>query len=129
MPGRCRVVTAENLPFEEYCKRLQESDVLLDQIYSYTPAMNALEAMSRGIVVVSGGEPENYRILHEETLRPVINVQATEESVYEQLRHIALHPEELPQKRREGLEYIRRHHDMDKVAAKYAEIYEALLIV
>lgn len=127
MPERCRVEIAESLPFEEYRRCLRGSDVLIDQLYSYTPAMNALEAMSQGIVVVSGGEPENYVILGEVDLKPVVNVLPSEDDVYEKLCHIALHPEELLKRRREGLEYIRRHHDMQKVAERYAEIYESLL--
>lgn len=126
-PERCVVEAVENLPFSEYRRRLRGSDVLLDQLYSYTPAMNALEAMSQGIVVVSGGEPENYEILGERMLRPIVNVLPDGQDVYEKLRHILLHPDELPRLKREGLEYIRIHHDAGRVAARYAETYEELL--
>ena len=35
---------------------IRDADVLVDQLYSYTPAMNALAAMARGTVVIGGGE-------------------------------------------------------------------------
>ncbi len=119
------VVQVENVPFEEYRKLLKKSDVLLDQLYSYTPAMNALEAMSQGLIVVGGGEPENYEVLGEDTLRPIINVQPNEESVFEALCHLVEHRENIPTLKRESLEYIRRHHDYIKVAQQYLDYWTA----
>jgi len=122
-PDRAEMVKAESLPFAVYKEMMCSSDVLLDQIYSYTPAMNALQAMSQGLVVVSGGEEENYEILGEEELRPIINVQPDEEDVYRQLEWLVLHPERIPQLKRDSVEYIRRHHDSLKVAERYLEAW------
>ena len=127
MPDKCRIVKVESVPFAEYVRLLQSSDVLLDQLYSYTPAMNALEAMARGIVVVSGGEPENYEILGESELRPIVNVQPDEDDVYQKLRHLATHPEEVARLKRESVAYIQRHHDHMEVAAKFVEYWQSLI--
>ena len=127
MPDRCRIVKIESVPFAEYVRLLQSSDVLLDQLYSYTPAMNALEAMARGIVVVSGGEPENYEILGESELRPIVNVQPDEDDVYQKLRYLATHPEEVARLKRESVAYIQRHHDHMEVAAKFVEYWQSLI--
>ena len=59
-PERVEVRKVENVPFAEYKRLLDGSDVILDQLYSYTPAMNALQAMSQGLVAVSGAEREYY---------------------------------------------------------------------
>ena len=72
-PDRAEMIKAESVPFNQYKEMMRSSDVLLDQIYSYTPAMNALLAMSQGLILVGGGEEENYTILGEEELRPIIN--------------------------------------------------------
>jgi glycosyltransferase involved in cell wall biosynthesis len=122
-PDRCEVVKVESVPFEEYVKLMNGSHVILDQLYSYTPAMNALEAMSRGLIVVGGGEPENYQILNETTLRPIINVEPNEESVYQALKDLALHPERIPQLQRDSMTYIARHHDHVKVAQRYLDFW------
>lgn len=119
---------AENLPFDEYVEALRRSDVLLDQLYSYTPAMNALEAMSQGIVVVGGGEPENYTILNEKELRPIINVEPSYANVYSRLESLVLHPERLQTLKCQGVEYIGRHHDYQKVARQYEKLYDSLRI-
>lgn len=123
MPDRVEVVKVENVPFAEYRRLMRGSDVILDQLYSYTPAMNALEAMAQGLIVVGGGEPENYAILGEEQLRPIINVEPNEESVYAALRDLALHPERLPQLRADTLSYVRKHHDYRKVAQQYLDFW------
>lgn len=125
-PGKVQLTVAESLPFNEYVKAMNKSDVILDQLYSYTPAMNALEAMSRGIIVVGGGEPENYDILHESKLQPIINVEPTYDSVYHQLEHLALHPELITTLKHQSIEYIHRHHDYLKVAAEYIRLYTSL---
>ncbi len=122
-PERCTVERAESLPFEEYRKRFLNSDVLLDQLYSYTPAMNGLEAMSYGIVLVGGGEPENYEILGEDSLRPIINVLPDEEDVFEKLCDLVEHPERLPKLSADSRKYIERHHDYKKVAQRYVDFY------
>lgn len=126
-PEKVRLTIADGLPFSEYVEEMNESDVILDQLYSYTPAMNALEAMSRGIIVVGGGEPENYEILHENELRPIVNVEPTYDSVCQQLEHLVTHPELIPTLKQQGIEYIRRHHDYRKVAEQYVNLYRSLI--
>ena len=122
-PDRVVLNVAEGLPFNEYQSMLASNDVLLDQLYSYTPAMNALLAMSKGIIVVGGGEPENYDILGETELRPIINVQPNYDSVYKALEQLVLHPERLPQLKQQSVDYIHRHHDYLKVARAYEAFY------
>jgi hypothetical protein len=122
-PDRCEIIRVESIPFLAYQDLMNHSDVLLDQLYSYTPAMNALLAMAKGLIVVSGGEPENYEILGEKELRPIINVQPTEESVYHELEQLVLHPERLTQLSKDSVTYIKKHHDHIKVAQQYVDFW------
>lgn len=117
---------AEGVPFDEYQRMMDGSDAILDQLYSYTPSMNSLLAMSKGIIVIGGGEPENYDILGEKELRPIINVQPDYQSVYDELEQLILHPERIAELKRQSVEYIRRHHDYVKVAAQYISFYREL---
>ena len=125
-PHRIRLVVAEGVPFAEYEKLMNGSDAILDQLYSYTPSMNPLLAMSKGIICVGGGEPENYEIIHEDELRPIINVQPTYESVYHELEQFILHPERIPLLKLQSREYVERHHDYLKVARQYEQLYLSL---
>ena len=80
--------------------------------------------MSQGIVCIGGGEPENYSILNETQLRPIINVEPNYESVYEQLERLVLHPEVLPDLQQQSIDYVRKHHDYLKVARQYLDVYQ-----
>ena len=122
-PDRMELRQAENLPFREYVRMMNGSDAILDQLYSYTPSMNPLEAMSRGIICIGGGEPENYEILHETQLRPIINVEPSYESVYGELEKLILHPERIPLLKKQSMEYIEKHHHYIKVAREYETFY------
>ena len=123
-PSLMELVKVEGVPFAEYQKLMEGSDAILDQLYSYTPSMNPLLAMSKGIICIGGGEPENYEIIHEHELRPIINVQPTYESVYHELEQLVLHPERIPLLKQQSIEYVRRHHDHIKVAQQYEAIYK-----
>ena len=121
---RMKLEVAESVPFDEYQQMMEGSDAILDQLYAYTPSMNPLLAMSKGVICIGGGEPENYEIINETELRPIINVEPTYESVYHELEQLVLHPERIPELKRQSVEYIRRHHDYQKVARQYLDFWE-----
>ena len=122
-PHLMRLNIAESVPFAEYSRTMEGSDAILDQLYAYTPSMNPLLAMSKGIICIGGGEPENYEIINETELRPIINVEPTYESVYHELEQLVLHPEHIPELKRQSVEYIKRHHDYMKVAKQYLDFW------
>lgn len=124
-PNDCELVRVESVPFAEYRTLLQHCDVLLDQLYSYTPAMNALEAMAQGLVVVGGGEPENYQILGEKDLFPLINVRPNEEDVYQALCRLVEQRISLPALSADSRTYIERHHNSLKVAQRYVDFWQS----
>ncbi len=103
---------------------MDEADVLLDQLYSYTPSMNSLLAMAKGIIVVGGGEEENYEIINEKELRPIINVRPSEEDIYQKLEYLVLNKEQIPKLSAQSIEYVKRHHDHIKVARQYIDFWE-----
>ena len=122
-PDQCNIIKAESVPFAEYQNLMTHSDVLLDQLYSYTPAMNGLLAMSKGLILVGGGEPENYEILGEKKLRPIINVLPDEEDVFLQLEKIITEKERIPDLSAQSIEYIEKYHDHIKVAQQYLDFW------
>lgn len=122
-PDRCRVTEVCDVPFARYRQLLDNADVQLDQLYSYTPSMNSLLAMAKGMVVVGGGEPENYELIGEKKLRPIVNVTPQSADIYRALEDLVLHPQRIPDLSAQSMEYVRRHHDYLRVAAAYAELY------
>ena len=124
-PDRCTVTVAQDVPFAEYERMMDEADVQLDQLYSYTPSMNSLLAMAKGVIVVGGGEPENYEILGEKELRPIVNVYPSKEDIRRQLVYIIEHKHLIPKLSAESIEYVHKHHNYVEVARRYAEFWQS----
>ena len=126
-PDRLDITVVSAVPFVQYQQMLNASDAILDQLYSYTPAMNSLLAMSKGIINIGGGEPENYEIIGEHDLRPIVNVLPNEENCFQEIERLALQPPEvIARLKRQSVEYVRKHHDYIKVANQYLQFYNTL---
>lgn len=128
-PGRLDIRYVEDVPYAEYCKMLAGADVLVDQLYSFTPSMNSLAAMARGTVVIGGGEEEFYDFIGEKKLRPIINV-SPEKSFEDNVKAIeaALIPEgSVKRLSQESIEFVKKYHDCRQVAARHVELYNKLI--
>lgn len=126
-PDRMELLVANGVSFDEYSRMMDSSDVLLDQIYSYGPGMNALLAMSKGIVAVSGAEPEHYEQLGENEVRPIVNVYPSYEDVYRNIERLILSPELVNKLKLQSREYVARNHEYIKVSRRYEGLYGKLL--
>lgn len=125
-PDKIELRVARSVPFDTYRQMMEGSDAILDQLYSYTPSMNPLEAMSKGIICIGGGEPEAYDLIGEHELRPIINVLPNYDSVYHAIEQLALHPERIAVLQQQSIEYIHRHHDSVKVANQYLDLWNSI---
>jgi hypothetical protein len=56
-------------------------------------------------------------------LRPIVNVKPNYECVYHELEQLVLHPERIPELKRQSIEYIKKHHDFIKVAMQYVDFW------
>ncbi len=122
-PGRAELVLVENRPFSEFVALLRSAHVVLDQIYSYTPATTALMAMAYGLNVVSGGEPEYYEFISEYNNRPIINAPIHLDALVETLDEIVTHPDLIPERGRLSREFVECHNDCVKVARRYLDFW------
>ena len=125
-PGKMEIVKVESVPYNTYQHLMNSSDVILDQLYSYTPSMNPLLAMTKGLVTVGGGEPENYDILNEKELRPIVNVQPNENDVFMQMEKLITGEYNLQKMSEQSIEYIDRHHHYIKVARQYVKYWNSI---
>ena len=128
-PGKVQIKYVEGVPYDEYMRLLAEADVLVDQLYSYTPSMNSLAAMARGTVVIGGGEEEYYEFIGEDTLRPIINVRpdVPDEENIATIEHALFTDGMLERMQREGVEFVHKYHDYRLVAKQYEQLYSSLL--
>lgn len=127
-PSLCELTVVESVPYEEYVNLTMQSHVILDQLYSYTPATNALLAMARGLVAVSGAEPEYYDLIGEHDNRPIINVSPlVEGDIDAKLEWIVKNKNLLPDLSRRSREFVVKHNDSHVVARRHLAFCEKLL--
>lgn len=124
-PKEVLVNKVTSLPWMEYVKAMSESDVILDQLYSYTPGMNGLIGMSQGLVLVGGGEPEMYELLNEKNNHPIINVFPSKEDIYNKLENLVLNKKSIPEISRNSRRFIEEHHNYIQVAQKYVDFWKS----
>ena len=124
-PDKIKIATAISVPYREYIQMMYGSDVLFDQLYSYTPGMNGLIAMAKGIVVLGGGEPEMYDLMGEKENRPIINILPDEQDIYRKAESLILHRESLKQRSLNSRRFVEKHHDHIKVAGEYFHFWES----
>ncbi len=113
--GKIVVDKVGGLPYADYLRVMNESDILIDQLYSYSPATNALDAMSQGLVCASGAQPEYYDMIGESELRPVISLSPLENNLESYLEKVFSNRGELRRMSREGRRLVEKHNDVREV--------------
>lgn len=117
----------ENVSLAQYIRLQQSANLVLDQIYSYTPATNALMAMSRGLPVVTGAEPDYYDFIGETAMRPIINAKYDEDLLASQIALYASDRELLDTMGRQARLFVEKHNDVNIVAQRYLDFWKSKL--
>lgn len=122
-PNDVKVIKVESVMYSEYLSCIQEAHVVLDQLYSYSPAMNGLLTMALGKVLVGGGESDMYDLIQEDNLRPIVNVFPDKQDIYNKLQKLILHKNSIVERAKSGRIFVEKHHDYMKVAQQYLDFW------
>lgn len=125
MPGKCEVRVVKNLPLSDYLEELRNSHIVIDQLYSYSPATNALQTMAMGRITASGGQPEYYEYIGE-TSRPIFCLSPLEDddTIKQRLKTLILDTEKMKEMAREGRRVVETHNDVSKIAPLFEEHWQ-----
>ena len=114
----------ESVPFEQYQRLVAEADVVVDQLYSFTPAMGALESMAQGKVVISGYEPEYQQFIDGPQESGIINLRPFDEAHnYEVLRTTLTDRNKIARLQSSSQAFVRKYHNADDVARQFVEFW------
>lgn len=129
MPDRCSVTRVSNLPLAEYLRRMSESHIVLDQLYSYSPGTNGFQAMALGRVAGTGAQPEFYEYIGEPDKGAIIPLSPllSDEEWENRFRDLVLNPSALPQMAAEGRRIVECHNDVKIVASKFLTHWNRIL--
>ena len=111
----------EKVPYAEYIQLFDDCHILIDQSSSYSYAMNALLAMVKGKVVLSGCEPEMQDLLDRPC--PVINILPNAQDIYEKLSDLIENKTSLAAIGRSNFEFSKAVHNPVTVAQKYLDVW------
>ncbi|MDE6552986.1 MAG: hypothetical protein K2K98_08525 [Muribaculaceae bacterium] len=128
MQGKCEVRTARNLSLSDYMGELRDSHIVIDQLYSYSPATNALQTMAVGRISASGGQPEYYDYC-DESIHPVFCLSPLEDrtTIKERLRALIEDKEDLYRRSKEGRKLVERHNDVRKIAGIFESHWKKII--
>lgn len=129
-PELCEVSVVRDLPYEQYISAIEDADVVIDQLYSMSPATNGLETMARGQVTVSGGEEQFYDFLGENAGKgPVFNLSPlmSDEEITAELTRLVTDRALLKRLSAAGPDFVRRNNDVRLVADRYQALWNKIL--
>ncbi len=95
-PSDINIIFAGNLPFEDYTAIITKTNVVIDQSSSYCLAMNALNSMAMGKVVMGGAEPIAYDYLGNDISIPAINIKPELKDIENKIIQVIDRKSEIP---------------------------------
>lgn len=128
--GGARLTIVENLPYADYLRTLRSAHITLDQLYSYTPATNALLPMAMGIPSVSGAEPEYYDFIGEHDIHPIVHVDPLRtEATVDSMLNLVNDRDALRRIGAQSRAFVQRHNSYTTVAARFVDFYHRRLSI
>ncbi len=128
MEGHLEVKVVKNLSLEKYLEELRKSHIVIDQLYSYSPATNALQTMALGRITASGGQQEYYEYIKEAS-RPIfcLSPLEKEEEIKDRLRSLVLDRARMKKMAEEGRLLAMKHNDVRNIAPLFEMHWENTL--
>lgn len=125
MPEKCEVHVVKNLSLSNYLEELRHSHIVIDQLYSYSPATNALQTMALGRISASGGQPEYYNYINEDKT-PVfcLSPLEDEETIKKRLKELILDTDKMKSMSLEGRRLIEKHNDVRIIAPLFVKHWQ-----
>lgn len=126
MPGIVEVKGVRNLSLADYLDELRHTHIVIDQLYAYSPATNALQTMALGRITASGAQPEYYRYIGEEESHPIFCLSPLEdnETIKTRLRELVNDKERLKAMAREGRRLAEKHNDVRDIAVLFEDYWK-----
>lgn len=116
---KIELITVRSLPYKEYINSYNRAHILLDQVYAYDQGFNALEAMAKGKVVITGAEKEwaDWYNLEENTV--AVNALPDANAIAQKLEWLILNPQNIIEISKNARDFIEKEHDYINSAQKY----------
>lgn len=111
------------LSFNDYIKAVSEADVIIDQVWSQSPGMNALWLLGMGKIVLSGNTILAQEYMTEYKESPIIDASPIPHILANTISNVIDNKEQFKEQSERGISYLRKHHDYMKVADRYLKLW------
>ncbi len=115
----------EGLSYEDYVARMNEADVVVDQIYSQSPGMNGLEMMAAGKIVLTGATDLGKSYFDFMNDSPAFDAPPDAALLADQLDCILDRKNEFGVLADRGRSYVKKNHSLEGVAGKFLKEWSA----
>lgn len=117
------VVLDKKLPFNDYMKLVTNANIIMDEAYSYSMAMNALFSMAKGKIIMGGAEPIGNKELGYED-NPAYNLCPDVDQICSCIEDVILHPDKLEERGLKSRQFVEKYHNYIDIAKEYVAIFE-----
>jgi glycosyltransferase involved in cell wall biosynthesis len=121
---KIRIKTVRSLPYNEYIQEYNAAHIILDQVYAYDQGYNALEAMAKGKVVLTGAEKE-FETFYNLQEPVAINVLPDVNNIVMHLERLIENPELILSIGANARSFIQKEHHYINVAKQYIATWTA----
>lgn len=119
MPEMVNINLAKDLPLKDFLDLMSKSDIVLDQLYSYSPGMTAIYAMALGKAVATGAQPEYYQYIGNPIEKPLIPLSPFDTDIQQRLISLIHNRNEIISRGEQGKRLAHSLNAAPIVAAKY----------
>lgn len=117
-PNDLELIVDGGMPIDQYLDIMRRTNVVVDQVNSYSCGVNAIYALAMGKVVLGGAEPESLRALKVEK-SPVINVKPSASSLIKEIETLLESREKISSIGYESRIFAEENHCYLKISEKY----------
>ena len=123
-PKDLELIINKQMPLSQYLDVMTRTNIVIDQVNSYSLGVNGVYALAMGKVVMGGAEPESLSSLGV-TSSPVINVIPNATSLIEEIEKLLDEKKELERLGLQSRIFAENVHGYKKVAQQYIDVWSA----
>lgn len=121
--GKIEIDVASGLSYSDYLRRIGNAHIVLDQLYAYSPATNALDTMALGKVAATGAEPEYFKFINESANNALIPLSPLIDNLPDYLAQHFSDRDALASMAQQGRKIVENNNDVKIVVGKFLNVW------
>lgn len=114
----------EGLPYADYLEAVQSADIMIDQVFTQSPGIAALENLAMGKIVFSGNGPDGQAYFPFGAKSPIIDAAPDPARLADSLFEVLKAQHEFPLRAEAGRAFVAQHHDHVAVARAFLDLWQ-----